>query len=128
TLDCSDFGKTAPELLKYLDGDPDATENTCKAQDTGRTVNIPTGVPGLYVGTIRESVAPDVKGHLRLLNFRGERPVTSRLICLLPKEQADICTASLVYHFLQQTAGTDISTADRDRVVSAIEAYVRSLP
>lgn len=127
-LDCSDFGKTAPELLKYLDGDPDATESTCKAQDTGKTVNLPTGVPGLYVGTIRESVGTDVKGYLRLLNFRGERPVTSRLICLLPKEQADICTASLVYYFLQQAAGTNISTADRDRVTAAIEAYVKSLP
>ncbi|MFF3860570.1 hypothetical protein [Streptomyces sp. NPDC002209] len=127
-LDCSDFGRTAPELLKYLDGDPDASASTCKAQDTGKTVNLPTGVPGLYVGTVRESGGTDVKGHLRLLNFRGERPVTSSLICLLPKEQADICTASLVYYFLQQAAVTNISTADRDRVTAAIEAYVKSLP
>ncbi|TDU77085.1 hypothetical protein [Streptomyces sp. KS 21] len=124
--DCSDFGRSAPELLRYLA--PGITESACKEQDTGGTVNIPTGVPGLYVGTIRESGFPEVKGMLHVLSFSDEKPVKSGLVCLLPKGQADVCTASLVYFFLQQTTGKNISDADRDRVVSAIEAYVKSLP
>ncbi|WP_327284403.1 MULTISPECIES: hypothetical protein [unclassified Streptomyces] len=124
--DCSDFGKTSPELLEQLP--PDVTESACKEADTGRTVNIPSGVPGLYVGTSREDRSTDVKAMLHLLRFRGAHPTTNGLVCLLPKEQADVCTASLTYFFLQQTAGTDISAADRDRVIAAIEAYVKSLP
>ncbi|MFE6841998.1 hypothetical protein [Streptomyces sp. NPDC057686] len=124
--DCSDFGKTAPELLKHLPAD--VTESACKEKDTGGTVNIPTGVPGLYLGTVRESGFPVVKAMLHTLRFSDKPPAQSSLVCLLPKEQADVCSASLVYFFLQQTTGKNISDADRDRVVSALEAYVRSLP
>ncbi|MFI6004289.1 hypothetical protein ACIA98_28425 [Streptomyces sp. NPDC051366] len=95
--------------------------------DTGEAVDIPTGVPGLSIGTIRDTSGPEIKAWLRVLRT-DKRPATSNLLCLLPKEQADICTASLVFFFLRQTAGTNISTADRDRVTAALEAYVKSLP
>ncbi|MER7461893.1 hypothetical protein [Streptomyces sp. NPDC097981] len=124
--DCKQFGRTAPELLKQLPAD--VSGSACKEADTGGTVNIPTGVPGLYLGTVHEDRSTDVKGILYVLSFLGERPVTSDLVCLLHVEQRDVCTASLTYFFLQLTAGKDISAADRDRVVAAIEAYVKSLP
>ncbi|MEV6727488.1 MULTISPECIES: hypothetical protein [unclassified Streptomyces] len=93
----------------------------------GEAVDIPTGVPGLSIGTIRDTSGPEIKAWLQVLRT-DKRPATSNLLCLLPKEQADICTASLVFFFLRQAAGTDISTADRDRVTAAVEAYVKSLP
>ncbi|MFE2142351.1 hypothetical protein ACFXA3_11490 [Streptomyces sp. NPDC059456] len=125
-VDCLSFGKTAPELLEHLA--PDVTQSACKEADRGETKNVPSGVPGLYIGTQRQ-VGPiddpsgiDVKDTLVVLRFDGEKPVQSVLACLLPKEQAQICTASLVYFFLQQTARTSISDADRDRVVAALSA------
>ncbi|MFB6807368.1 hypothetical protein [Streptomyces sp. NPDC056387] len=125
-LACKDFGKTAPELLKQLP--PDVTEGACKEADEGETANVPTGVPGLYIGTEREAGRTEIKAMLRVLSFLGERPVRNSLICLLPPEQRDVCTASLTYFFLQQAAGTDLAATDRDRVIAALDTYVKNLP
>ncbi|POM23508.1 hypothetical protein BTM25_46620 [Actinomadura rubteroloni] len=119
---CSVFGGVASQLR-----DP-AYGTGCTRHDKGST-DLPTGAPDFYAatGTIAIASRNSVPGGsvgLTTLSFEQGTPAPRWITCTLPRAAAATCTAALTYFLVQQSAGTQVTSASLDAMSKAVGAYV----
>lgn len=110
---CSAFGKDASELNGLLH------VTDCAQRDEGTTDAIPTNTPKFYVNAQVSVAGGSINTEAQTLSLDGGH-TTRSISCVLPRSQADICTAALTFFIILQSKGTLISPADLDRISQTI--------